>query len=457
MQVNPNIFREYDIRGVVDKDLTPEVAEAIGRAFGTLIQESAPQEVVVGWDVRPSSEPFAHALIGGIRSTGCSVLDVGMVPTPVLYFSIVHYGKDGGVMITGSHNPREFNGFKLCKGLLPIYGEQIQQMRRIIEGGEYIEGSGHLRRADPVDAYIEALKTRAKISRAMKLVIDAGNGTAGPIAERLFRELGCEVVGMNMQPDGNFPAHLPDPTIPEYVKDLQAKVREVGADVGIGYDGDADRIGAIADNGEIVWGDKLLALYSQEVLEKGPAPIVFDVKCSQGLVDHIKSLGGSPVMWKTGHSLIKEKMHQIDSPLGGEMSGHMFFADNYYGFDDGIFASLRLVGLLSRTHKRLSEMALDLWSYTATPEIRLSCADEVKFEIVEKVKEHFAADHEVIDVDGARIVFDGGWALVRASNTQPVIVCRFEAANPRRLSEIRSEVDSFLRGFPEVGGEEGTH
>jgi len=456
MQVNPSIFREYDIRGLVDRDLTPAVAEAIGRAFGTLVQDRGPQRVVVGRDIRPSSDPFSHALIGGIRATGCDVLDVGMVPTPVLYFSIAHYDRGGGVMITGSHNPREFNGFKLCKGLYSLYGDSIQQMRAMIEGDEYLEGAGHIQRADPVEAYIDAVKVRINLGRPLRLVIDAGNGTGGHIAERVFTELGCEVIGMNMEPDGNFPAHLPDPTVPEYVVDLQAKVREVGADVGIGYDGDADRLGAIADNGDIVWGDKLLALYAREVLDKGPAPIVFDVKCSQGLVEEIEKLGGEPVMWNTGHSLIKEKMRRIDSPLAGEMSGHMFFADDYFGFDDGIFASLRLVQILSHTHRRLSELALELWSYTATPEIRTACPDEAKFDIVEKVRERFSADHEVIDVDGARILFDGGWALVRASNTQPIIVSRFEAASPRRLSEIREEVTSFLRSFPEVG-EEGGH
>jgi len=447
MKVNPLIFRQYDIRGVVDKDLNEEFVEALGRAIGTYMRRHDARNLVVGYDVRLSSEPYSHALIRGLRSTGCNVTSVGCVPTPVLYFSIVYYEKDGGVMITGSHNPIEYNGFKICMGLESVYGEQIQVLRKIMEEEDFIEDAkGELKREDPTEAYIKAIRERIKLGgKRLKIVIDAGNGTAGPIATRLFEELGLEVLPLYCEPDGRFPNHLPDPTVEKYTVDLRKKVCEVGADCGIGYDGDADRIGAVDEKGEIVWGDKLLGIFAKDVLRKGRAKIIFDVKCSQALVEYIESNGGIPLMWKTGHSMIKAKMRQEGAPLAGEMSGHMFFADNYYGYDDAIFASARLVQILSNADMSLSQLASQMPTYPSTPEIRVKCDDEKKFQLVEDVKNYFASKYEVIDVDGVRVLFPDGWGLLRASNTQPVIVLRFEAKTREALQRIREEFVGRLR------------
>ena len=445
--MNPSIFREYDIRGIVGKDLTEDIVEQIGCAYGTFIRQGEGKEIVVGRDVRLSSEPFSKALIKGIIRTGCNVLDVGVVPTPVLYFSIVRYGKSGGVMITGSHNPIEYNGLKLCRGISSIYGKEIQELKKIIEENKFASGSGEVTTDNPVSAYLDEIVKRIKIEKQLKVVIDAGNGTGGSIAPGLFRKLGCTVVELYCEPDGRFPNHLPDPTIPEFLTDLVAKVREEKADVGIGLDGDADRIGAIDNDGNIVWGDKLLALFAREILEKGRQKIIFDVKCSQGLIEDITSHGGAPVMWKTGHSLIKKKMKDENAPIAGEMSGHMFFADNYYGYDDAIFAGARLLQLLSKTEKKLSELISEIPQFVTPPEIRLSCSDETKFQIVEEVKNYFKRKYETIDIDGVRILFPEGWGLVRASNTQPVIVARFEAKTEQKLDEIKNTVMQKLQEF----------
>ncbi len=444
--MNPQIFREYDIRGLVEQDLTSEVVESIGKAFGSWLQLSGGKEVVIGRDNRLSSKPLSKALMSGLCSTGCDVVDIGVVPTPVLYFSIIHYRKDGGVMVTGSHNPVEFNGLKLCKGVFSIHGEEIQSLRRIVEGGDFKEGRGKFKEESPTDAYLEAIKERVEIPHKLKVVIDAGNGTTGEVAPRLFREFGCEVVELYCELDGTFPHHLPDPTIPEFLTDLIAKVKDEKADLGIGYDGDGDRIGAIDDEGEIVWGDRLLALYSREILKERRTKIIFDVKCSQGLVEDIKAHGGIPLMWKTGHSLIKEKMREEDSPLGGEMSGHMFFADNYFGFDDAIFASARLLQLISRSGRSLSQLQGEIPHYFSTPEIRIECSDEEKFKIVDEIKKEFKREYQTIDVDGVRVLFGDGWGLVRASNTQPILVLRFEAKTEGRLGEIREIFAHRLKG-----------
>lgn len=449
--MNPEIFREYDIRGLADQELTNEVVYDLGRAFGTHMRRRELQELAVGRDVRLSSPRIRETLIEGLLSTGCNVTDLGVIPTPVFYFSIIHYGKDGGMMITGSHNPVEYNGFKVCRGPTTIYGEEIQELRRLVEAQDFISGSGRLDFRDPVEEYLRELEQRISVARPLKVVIDAGNGTAGPIATRLFQDLGCEVTPLYCEPDGRFPHHLPDPTIPECLQDLMYKVREEEADVGIGYDGDADRIGAVDDRGQIVWGDKLLALYAREVLEGTPgAKIIFDVKCSQGLVEDIEAHGGVPLMWKTGHSLIKARMREEGALLGGEMSGHMFFADNYYGYDDAIFASGRLVQLLSRTPKRFSELVAEAPAYYATPEIRVGCPDQEKFRIVEEVRDYFQSRYQTIDIDGVRVLFGDGWGLVRASNTQPILVLRFEARAEERLREIQETVLQRLREYPEV-------
>jgi len=450
--MNPAIFRQYDIRGLAETDLTDDVVCSIGKAFGTIIRRAELKKIALGSDVRLSSNRLKDALSEGILSTGCDVIDVGVVPTPVLYFSIFHYATDGGIMITGSHNPKEYNGFKLCKGETTIYGDEIQDLKKIIEKKDFIKGKGSMESKDPVDAYIELLKTKVKIERPLKIIVDPGNGTAGPIARKLFKDLGCEVECIYCEPDGNFPNHLPDPTVPEYIVDLIRLVKGEKADLGIGYDGDGDRIGVIDELGNIIWGDKLLALFSKEILEKKKGlPIIFEVKCSQGLVEFIESHGGVPIMWKTGHSLIKAKMKEENSPLAGEMSGHMFFKDNYYGYDDAIFASLRLLQIISKTDEPLSKLASEIPYYHSTPEIRVDCSDETKFGIVEKVRDYFKKNYDVIDIDGVRVLFGDGWGLVRASNTQPVLVLRFEAKTEERLEEIKKIVLNKLREFPSVG------
>ena len=439
--MNPAIFREYDIRGVVGRDLTEDVVENIGYAYGTLMKQARAEEIVVGRDVRLSSKSYSEALIRGIIGTGCNVLNVGTVPTPVLYFSIIHYRKSGGVMITGSHNPIEYNGLKLCKGISSIYGEEIQKIKKIIEAERFLTGKGETDTDNPIQAYLEEILGKVKVERPLKVVVDAGNGTTGEIAPELFRKLGCNVVEMYCEPDGRFPNHLPDPTIPEFLTDLIARVKEEKADIGIGLDGDGDRIGAIDGKGNIIWGDKLLALFAREILKKKKnEKIIFDVKCSQALIEDVRAHGGIPIMWKTGHSLIKKKMKEEAAVLAGEMSGHMFFADNYYGYDDAIFAGARLLQLLSRTENSLNELVSEIPKYFATPETRLSCSDETKFHIVEKIKNHFKNKYEIIDIDGVRILFPNGWGLVRASNTQPVLVARFEAKTEEELTQIKNTV-----------------
>ncbi|RKY68343.1 MAG: phosphomannomutase [Candidatus Latescibacterota bacterium] len=449
--MNPEIFREYDIRGVVDKDLTDEIARQIGQAFGTYVQAVGKKNLVVGRDNRLSSERFANAVIDGLLSTGCNVVDVGLLPTPVFYYSIVHLQKDGGIMITGSHNPPDFNGFKICEGYASIYGEKIQRLKTIIQSSRFAKGKGKLDRAETVDSYCSYLKSRIDIKREVKVVLDAGNGTTGAVAPDLIEAIGCRVKRLYCDLDGNFPNHFPDPTIPEYLKDLTQVVKGEKAELGVAYDGDGDRIGVVDDKGRIVWGDRLLILFSRQILkQKKGAKIIFDVKCSQALMEDVKKHGGVPIMWKTGHSLIKEKLRQEGALLAGEMSGHMFFADRYYGYDDAIYASCRLLEILSQSNKALSELLKDVPLYFATPEIRVPCPDEEKFKVVEQVKRYFQTRYNTIDVDGVRILFDDGWGLIRASNTQPILVLRFEARTEQGLEEIREIITGKLREFSSV-------
>ncbi|MEO0083289.1 MAG: phosphomannomutase/phosphoglucomutase [candidate division WOR-3 bacterium] len=465
--LNPQIFREYDIRGIADKDLTNDVVFLIGKAYGSYVQNKLKTqesklktiEVLIGRDVRLSSERIRDVLIDGILSTGCDVIDLGLIPTPVFYFSAFHYDKNAGMMITGSHNPPEFNGFKIGLNKTTIYGEEIQNLRRIIESRNFLSGKGKVSVLNPIPDYINMILNKIKIKSGLKVVFDPGNGTAGVVIEELFSKMGIEPVFININPDGTFPAHLPDPTIPEYMKDLKSAVLELDADLGIGYDGDADRIGCIDENGEIVWGDKLLAIFAQDIIKSQPeAKIVFEVKCSQGLVEYIRALGGTPLMWKTGHSLIKAKMKQECAAIAGEMSGHMFFADDYYGFDDAIYASARLLKILSDAQKPLSKLVAEIPYYYSTPEIRVDCPDETKFEITKAIRDYFrehkrlgkAEITDIIDIDGVRVIFPDGWGLVRASNTQPVLVLRFEAKTPERLAEIQQMFYEQLRKYPGV-------
>jgi len=449
--LNQQIFREYDIRGVADYDLTDNIVLLIGKGFGTYIQDKGIKELIVGRDVRLSSERIRNSLIEGLLSTGCDVIDLGLIPTPVFYFSAFNYDKNAGVMITGSHNPKEYNGFKIGLNKTTIYGEEIQKLRKLIETGKFKSGNGKLSKLNPVSDYIKMITDKISIKSGLKVVFDPGNGTGGVVIEKLFNKIGIEPVFINLEPNGNFPSHLPDPTIPEYMNDVKSLVAELDADLGIGYDGDADRIGAIDDEGNIVWGDKLLAVFAADIISRNPhAKIVFEVKCSQGLVEYINSIGGVPLMWKTGHSLIKAKMKQEGALLAGEMSGHMFFADDYYGYDDAIYASVRLLKILSESDKSLSQLVAKIPYYFSTPEIRVSCPDEIKFKVTEKIRDYFKGKQETIDIDGVRVIFNDGWGLVRASNTQPVLVLRFEAKTPGRLIEIQEIFYEQLRKYPDV-------
>jgi len=443
MEVNPQIFREYDIRGVVDRDLTPEIVRRLGQGFGTSMTLLNHKELVVGRDGRLSSNTLSKALIDGLVSTGLNITDIGVCPTPVYYFSIFHQNKDGGMMVTGSHNPPEFNGFKVSVGKSTIFGEEIQNLRRVTEKGEFFMGRGSLSESEMIGPYHHYLKRNIRLDSKMRVVIDAGNGTAGVVAGPLLRDLGCEIEEIYCEIDGRFPNHFPDPTIPKNLEDLIDRVKKTRADVGIGYDGDGDRIGVVDDTGNIIWGDQLMILFARDILkERKGVTFIGEVKCSQNLFTDVEKHGGKAIMWRTGHSLIEEKMKAEKAVLGGEMSGHLFFADRYFGYDDAIYASCRLIELLSKTDQKLSQLLDDVPKTVITPEIRVDCPDEIKFKVVEKVKEELRESYSIIDVDGVRVKFEDGWGLVRASNTQPVLVLRFEALTEKRLQQIKQLIES---------------
>jgi phosphomannomutase/phosphoglucomutase len=431
--INPLIFREYDVRGLVGKDLPRDAVVLLGKGYGTYAAERGVRTAALGRDVRLSSPEFREALVEGLLSTGLSVLDVGVCPTPLLYFAIHHFRADGGVMITGSHNPPEFNGFKLCIGLGSLYGEMIQELRGIIERGAFREGKGELSLREIVPAYRKYVARNLSIPRRLKVVVDGGNGTAGAVAPDLFREMGMDVVELFCEADGRFPNHFPDPTVPENLRFLVDKVRETGADVGVAYDGDADRIGAVDELGNVIYGDYLLVLFAREILSRKPgAAIISEVKASQNLYEDIARRGGRPVMWKAGHSLIKAKM-----------SGHVFFQDRYLGFDDAIYASARLFEILAKANAPMSSLLADLPRVVSTPEIRVDCPDEIKFRVVREAARIVAPQaREVVEVDGIRALFDGGWGLVRASNTQPVLVLRFEGRDEETVTRIRGLMET---------------
>jgi phosphomannomutase/phosphoglucomutase len=445
--MNPAIFREYDIRGLAEKDFDSDFAHLLGKVHGTAVYAKGGRRVSVGRDCRATSDPYAEAVIQGLLCAGLHVYDVGVCPTPLLYFSLFHLDLDGGVMITASHNPSEYNGFKVCLGKDTIYGAQIQDLRARMERQEFKENGGGERESYAIiPPYEEHLwRDVPSLARPLKVVLDAGSGVAGPVAPPIFRRLGCEVWEIACAMDGSFPIHHPDPTIPENLKMLIDKVREEKADVGIAYDGDADRIGAVDEQGNILWGDELLILFARDVLKSKPgATVISEVKCSQRLFDQIKLHGGKPVMWKVGHSLLKAKMKETKAVLAGEMSGHMFFADRYFGFDDAIYASLRLVELVARLGQPLSALLADVPKSFSTPEIRVDCPDDKKFKIAAAATEYFRRHYPVIDVDGVRVQFPAGWGLIRASNTQPALVLRFEAESAEKLKEYRQIVESKL-------------
>lgn len=443
--MNPEVFREYDVRGIVDKDLTPDFVTLLGKAIGALAVRHGARTMVLARDCRLSSELYQDAIARGILSSGINVIDIGLAATPMLYFAIRHFRTDGGVMVTGSHNPPDFNGFKICIGPDTIYGEQIQELRKIIEAEAFVDGFGKSFRRDIAEIYWDHLFANVKIKPGHQIVMDGGNGVGGLFALPLLARYGCLVTSIYCEPDGHFPNHFPDPTIPENLQELTRLVLEKKAEAGIAYDGDADRIGVITDQGEILWGDILLLLFSRFILEANPgAAIIGEVKCSQKLYDDIAGHGGRPIMWKAGHSLIKGKMKEEKALLAGEMSGHIFFADRYFGYDDAIYASLRLLEILSQTGRRLSDLLSDVPRTFTTPEIRIPCPDRIKFEVMEAVRDHFRKRGAIIDIDGVRVSFGDGWGLLRASNTQPVIVLRFEAPTPERLAAIRSECEEVL-------------
>lgn len=435
--MNPEIFREYDIRGLAQIDLTDENVALFARGVGTYYRNLGQTQLFVGRDMRISSPRIADVLTRELNKTGCNVIDIGMVPTPVLYFSLFRYGIGNGIMITASHNPKEFNGFKVAVDRGTIYGRNIQDLRGIIEKGSYASGNGTTEEWDVMDDYVEHVTGSLNIERKLRIAVDTGNGTCGPLFERILKKLGIEHLMLFKEPDGNFPNHLPDPVVPEHITELINAVTIDGYACGIGFDGDGDRIGALDEKGRIIWGDVLLAIYAEDLLTRNPgAKIIFEVKCSKGLIERIEELGGIPLMYKTGHSLIKAKMKAENAPLAGEMSGHIFFADRYYGYDDAIYAALRLCEILSRGEK-LSVLASRVPKYYSTPEIRIDTTDAEKFKIVEAMKHYFRKSYRVLDIDGVRVDFDDGWGLIRASNTQPVLVLRFEAKTEARLREIR--------------------
>lgn len=452
--MNPEIFREYDIRGIADSELSSDVVRKIGSAFAGYIKKGP---IAISGDIRISTERIRADLISSILDCRIDVIDLGVLPTSLFYFFVHQNNTPGGIQITASHNPKEYNGFKLCRGKDTLFGEEIREIGKIAEGKSKVKSQklkvrGKISLFDVIPSYIKTIKEKIKFGkRRLKVVIDCGNGCAGMIAPKLLKDMGLEVIALFPEPDGNFPNHLADPVSPENLTYLIARVKKEGADLGIGYDGDVDRIGAVDEKGNIIFGDGLMVLFLREILPKYPnAPIPIEVKCSKILFDEVKRLGGNPFFYKTGHSLIKAKMKEINTPFAGEMSGHLFFADEYFGFDDGIYASLRLLRILSNTDKTLSELLKDLPKYPISPEIKITCPDNKKEGVVADISKYFKERYECIDIDGVRIIFEDGWALIRKSNTSPKIIIRFEARTEDRFNEIRNIVFKKLSEYPDI-------
>ncbi len=445
---NPSVFREYDIRGVAGRDFDAAFAHALGRGYAAYLAERGAVgrgRIGVGRDCRLTSDAYAAAVRGGLFESGLHVVDLGLCPTPVTYFALFDLDLDGAIQVTGSHNPAADNGFKVCVGRSTIHGAEIQALRRLIEAGGAPEGTGRLESVDIVARYRAHLIGRfPPLARPIHAVVDAGNATAGPVAPPIFLALGCTVDELYCTLDGCFPNHHPDPTVEANLHDLIARVRATGAEVGLAFDGDADRLGVVDRHGRVVWGDELLILFARDLLRTRPgATVVSEVKCSQRLYDDIAARGGHAIMWKAGHSPIKAKMRDTGALLAGEMSGHLFFADEYFGFDDAIYAACRLLDILARTGQRVDELLADLPPAFATPEIRVDCPDAIKFAVVDAALQHYRSRYDVIDVDGVRVRLPNGWGLIRASNTQPALVLRFEADS----AEAR---DEYQRSFTEV-------
>ncbi len=450
--MNHEIFREYDIRGVVGKDFDQKFAFNLGRGFGSIIQKENPGKpctVTVGHDARLSSPELSEAIANGLSSAGVEVLMLGLVTSPLLYFSTFSLPVHGGMMITGSHNPPEYNGFKLCQGHSPFFGQDIQKLKHVMIKNDHTENipKGTIKKHDIFPAYLQKYGKDISLKKKVRAVVDCGNGCAGVVVKKLYALMGIDCEILFEKPDGTFPNHHPDPTVEENIKDLIKRVKDTKADVGIGFDGDADRVAIIDQNGRSLYGDELMVIFSRAVLKTHPgASIIGDVKCSDRLYDDIAKHGGKPIMYKTGHSLIKNKMKEVNSPFSGEMSGHVFFADRNYGYDDAIYAGARFVEIMSQTGKSVTELLEGLPIAFSTPEIRIDTTEQKKLLIVEEIRRKFPKDkYKVNEIDGIRISFDDGFALVRSCNTQPVIVCRFEALTEKRLSEIRDLVEGAVR------------
>ena len=450
MYINPAIFREYDIRGLAESELSPPIVQRIGRAYGSLLLAKGTDKILIGGDVRLSTPVIRENLISGLTTLGIDIIDIGIVTTPLFYYGLYHYDLNGGIMFTGSHNPKEFNGLKIACGKTTIYGGDIQKIRQIIEENNIPKSNrtGQVIREDLEKSYLDMLTAKIQLGpRKLRVVADAGNGAASLYIEKFLKNLGCEAIPLFCEPDGNFPNHHPDPVKRNNLNYLIEVVKKQKADVGIAYDGDADRIGVVDDRGEVIWGDKLMILYWREILSQHPGETaIVEVKCSQALVDEIIRLGGNPCFYKTGHSLIKAKMKELKTLFTGEMSGHMFFADEFYGFDDAFYATGRLLRILSNSDKRLSELLSDIPVYYSTAETRIDCPDEAKFAVIEKIKNEVLKDYAAITVDGVRINYPDGWGLVRASNTQPVLVARCESKSRDSLKFITGDLkDRILR------------
>ncbi len=440
MNLNKYIFREYDIRGKVADDFPPDVVESLGKGFGTFIMRGGGQEIALSGDIRLTTPSLIEQFKTGVLSTGVDVINIGILPTPANYYSMFKLEVAGAVQITGSHNPPEFNGFKMSRNKKAVFGESIQNIRTIIENQDYETGEGTEVAYDILTEYKRMIVSKIDIQKPMKVVMDCGNAAGAICAPDVFKNLNVELTELYCDVNGTFPNHHPDPTVEANLKDLIDLMKTGDYDIGLAFDGDADRVGVIDETGDVIWADQLMALFLPEVLEEGDE-ILFDVKCSQALEDMILKYGGKPVMWKTGHSLIKQRMAELNCKLGGEMSGHIFFADDFFGFDDAIYVAARIVQTLSRTDRTLSELKAELPTYYSTPEMRLEAeSDEEKFRIAKEAVDYFTENYDCSTVDGVRIKFGDGWGLVRSSNTQPVIVCRFEANTPERMQEIQSIV-----------------
>jgi phosphomannomutase/phosphoglucomutase len=455
MNVPKSIFRQYDVRGLVDRELTPDFARALGRAFASVATDRLGRApvIAVGKDNRPSGPALSQGVRAGIVEAGGTAVDLGTLPTPALYFAVFALGTDAGLQVTGSHNPPEFNGFKMVLGGEAFHGEEILELWEIITAERWRSGRGkETSDGSVLQRYREGIISRHQLERPVRVVVDCGNGVGSLIAVSTLRGLGAEVTPLFCESDGSFPNHHPDPTVPENLRDLQAEVRRTGAELGIAFDGDADRIGAVDETGEIIYGDQLLVIFGRDAVRRfGPGtPVIFDVKSSEVLRKALTAAGAQPVMWKTGHSLIKAKMKELNAPLAGEMSGHMFFGGDYFGFDDALFAAARLLEIVSRQPFGLATLLADLPRTFATPELRVDWPEEEKFELVERAAVHFASQYPVNTIDGVRITFPQGWGLLRASNTQAVLVMRFEATDPEARDAYRSEVEGWLESQKSV-------